>query len=73
MAFVGASIYKTGKVECFAFDEFNKSAFAIQRNGSSENATIQATELNEMDFATFGNNVSIKKDGTIVASEFVEI
>lgn len=70
MAFVGASIYKTGKVETFNFNETG-SVFNINKT-SETTAEIQTFELNEVDYATYGK-VSIKKDGTIVASEFVEI
>lgn len=71
MAFVGASIYKTGKVETSNFDETVGSSFNI-RKATATTAEIQAFEINEVDYGTYGK-VSIKKDGTIIASEFVEI
>ena len=70
MSFVGASLYKTGKLETKSFSELG-SSFSI-RKITDDSAEVECFELNEVDYDKFGK-VSIKDSGEIVAFEFVEM
>lgn len=70
MAFVGASFYKTGKIETHSLKE-GEFQFNIKKTSDSS-AELEGFELNEVDYDKYGK-ISILKNGSIVASEFVEI
>lgn len=65
---IGASILKDGTFKTGEFDEVSKSTFKIKRGATS--GMVETTELNEVDFIA---NFSIKKDGSILSKEFIEL